>query len=117
MQSILRNTVLIGRGVVERGWDERVQTNSKGIFNHTWYYSIQDRAAHLKTGICVDLDQPGFKIFIDHEIKPKYLKIISFSFGIDKAEGRLYGICCNRFDVGIDILRKIVAVFVWLSWE
>jgi hypothetical protein len=40
------------------------------------------RAAQLKTRVGINLNQPGLKILINHEVKPEQLKVMFFAVDV-----------------------------------
>ena len=66
------------------GWrEDGVEAHSEGVFHHCWDYSLKDWTVDLKTGIVVDLDQPRLELAVDHEIQPKYLKVVLIPAVVD----------------------------------
>ena len=90
------------------GWGENgVQAYSEGMLEHNRDDSFKNRAVYFKTGIVVDLDEPGFEISIDHEVQAKDLEVILMSSVVNGLVVGLDDIGSHLFQFGHDISLNI----------
>lgn len=67
------------------------------MFNHVGDDAIQQRAAAVQARIGVDFNQPWLEVTINHEIQPKYLKVVHLPLRCDST-GHTFG-CIHSHDL------------------
>lgn len=87
-----------------------VESNPQSVLNQWWYYSVEHIAIDHKTWIKINLDQIRFKIIVDHEVKSKKLKVVSFPFMIKIQITGLYDINHNGFHFLDDIFKGVTLI-------
>ena len=78
------------------------------MFQHDRNNSFKNRTVDLKTGVIVDLDEPRFKIPVNHKIKSKNLKIILMPFMIQNLIIGLNNIISHLLQLRHNTLFKII---------
>lgn len=87
-----------------------IKSDSQSVLNQWRYDSIEYIAIDHKTWIKINLDQIRFKIIVDHEVKSKKLKVVSFPFMIQIEITGLYDINHNRFHFLDDIFKGVTLI-------
>lgn len=68
--------MLYSIGVIARWRIYHIQSQPKSLINHLRYNSRQQWAGQLQAWVGINLNQPRIEFTINHEIQPKYLKIM-----------------------------------------
>lgn len=79
----------------------------EGIFNESRNYFVENRTCSFQTWIRIYLDKPYIIILVNHEIHPKYLKIIHSSHRVDIKRRCFDRISSNLFHFGINQWKKV----------
>lgn len=94
-----------------------IQRQSKSIIQHLWYYCAEYWWWKLKAWICIHLDQITLEILVNHNIQPKYFKVIHFSFRIDEVVCSMNHIGRYFSDLRMNRIEKVdlfLLVFRWV---
>jgi hypothetical protein len=103
-----RSEVLACIRVVGRGRVDEVESEFESLLDHVGDDAFEEGAHALEAGVGIDLDQPGGKVAIDHEVQSEYLEVVHqilrADLGID-ASCRIFG---HRLHLGQDVLLEVV---------
>lgn len=94
---VLRYEVLVTADLM-RGRKDGVEPDSKGVFQHIWYYSSQERAASLQARVGVNLYQVHIKLRSYHKVQPEHLEIVLVLVLVKKQTCRSDGINSYSLD-------------------
>lgn len=77
------------------------------MFDHGGDDSRKQRTANFKAGIGIDFYEPWPKLAINHEIQPKYLKVIDSPLPIQIQIVSFDNISSNIFHFSQDLFSKV----------